>query len=132
MHAVILIGVPAAGKTTFFRERFAGTHVRVSLDDTGSRAREWKLVAGCLAAGRPFVVDNTNVLAAQRAVYLRAARAAGYRVTGYYFPVERKTAIARNARREAGKVPVPAILRALKRLEPPALEEGFDELFTAA
>jgi predicted kinase len=32
MECVILIGLPASGKSTFFRERFAATHDHVSKD----------------------------------------------------------------------------------------------------
>ena len=32
MECVILIGLPASGKSTFFRERFAGTHDHISKD----------------------------------------------------------------------------------------------------
>jgi hypothetical protein len=32
MEAVILTGIQAAGKSTFYQERFSGTHVRINLD----------------------------------------------------------------------------------------------------
>ncbi|MBN1315005.1 MAG: hypothetical protein JXA42_06040 [Anaerolineales bacterium] len=32
MQAVIFIGIQATGKSTFFKERFFNTHVRISLD----------------------------------------------------------------------------------------------------
>ncbi len=32
MECVILIGIPASGKSTFYRERFAGTHTHISKD----------------------------------------------------------------------------------------------------
>jgi predicted kinase len=131
MEAVLLIGIQASGKSGFYRERFAATHTHISLDEAGARQRERRLLAGCLSSGRPFVVDNTNVTAAERRPYIEAARNAGYRVTGYFFDTALKAAIARNARRPPGrKVPVPAVVRAFKRLEPPDLSEGFDRLVT--
>lgn len=130
MEAVLLIGIPAAGKTTFFEKRFSQTHIRISLDALGTRDREAIALSACLKAGQPFVIDNTNVTAVSRAVYIRAARAAGFRVTGYYLEVDRRTAIARNKHRADKKpLPVPAILRALKQFEMPQLEEQFDALF---
>lgn len=33
MTAIILIGIPASGKSTFFRQRFFFAHVRISLVD---------------------------------------------------------------------------------------------------
>jgi predicted kinase len=131
MQAVILIGIPGSGKTTFYKDRFADTHVHISLDEVGTRERERLLLKDCLAARRPFVVDNTNVTSADRAVYIAAAKSAGYQVTGFFFPTEPRTAIARNSSRGGKKVPVPAILRAYKRLEKPTREEGFDELLSA-
>jgi predicted kinase len=130
MEAVLLIGIPAAGKSTFCRQRFFDTHVRISLDMLGTREREAILLRACLEAGQPFVVDNTNVLAVNRAVYIRAAHAAGFRVTGFFFDVDRRTSIARNKHRSDKKpVPVHGILRAIKQIERPRAEESFDALF---
>ena len=129
MEAVILIGVQAAGKTTFYRERFFETHVRISLDMLRTREREKTLLGACLTMQQPFVVDNTNVLAAERAVYISRAKAAGFRVIGYYLRTELRAAIARNAKRSDKKpLPVPAVIRWYKRVEEPSADEGFDEL----
>jgi predicted kinase len=130
MEIVLFVGLQASGKTTFYRQKFAATHEHISLDVLGTRARERQAMAACLATRRPFVVDNTNLRAADRAPYVAAARAAGFRVSGYFFRTELKAAIARNAKRDAGRVPIPALARAFKRLEVPAWEEGFDELYT--
>jgi len=130
MDAVIFCGIQAAGKTTFFLQRFATTHVRISLDVLGNRARERKVLDECLAARRPFVVDNTNVRRADRAIYVAAAKAQGFRVICYYFATDPKAALSRNRQRE-GKAVIPAggLFATHKRLEPPSLAEGFDALF---
>jgi len=131
MEAVVFVGIPASGKTSFYRERFADTHTHISLDIVGTRERERRLLADCLAHGRSFVIDNTNVTAADRRPYIQAAKAAGFDVQGYFFDTELKPAIARNSKRADGrKVPVPALVRSLKRLEPPSTAEGFDRLAT--
>ena len=80
-EAVIFTGVQAAGKSTFYRERFFETHVRINMDMLRTRRRERLLLDACLAGRQPFVVDNTNVLAAERARYIEPARAAGFIVT---------------------------------------------------
>src|SRR5438477_4916777 len=108
MEAVILVGIPGSGKSTFFRERFFDTHVRINLDMLRNRERERILIAACLQARQPFVVDNTNVQLEERARYIVPSKAAGFRVIGYYFPTELRAAIARNKSRHAGQVvPVP-------------------------
>jgi predicted kinase len=127
---VILVGIQAAGKTSFYRERFFNTHVRISLDLMKTRDRERHLIAACLAVGQPFVIDNTNTLSSERAPYLAAAKQAGFRSIGYFFKTELRAAIARNNKRQPGKIPVPAIIRSHKRLEPPTAAEGFDVLYT--
>jgi len=134
MECVILIGLPAAGKSTFYRERFAGTHDHVSKDllrnNRRPERRQAQLIEESLAAGRPLVVDNTNASVAARAPIIAAARARGARVVGYYFPTEAGAALRRNrARQGRDRVPDVAIFAVRKRLEPPSREEGFDELF---
>jgi predicted kinase len=134
MECVILIGMPAAGKTSFYRERFAGTHDHVSKDlmrnTRRPQRRQEQLVAESLAAGRSVVIDNTNPSAAVRAPLIALARARGAAVTGYYFPTEAADALRRNRTREGrDRVPDVAIFTVRKRLEPPRREEGFDALY---
>jgi predicted kinase len=130
MEAVILVGIQGAGKSTFYEERFSGTHARINLDELKTREREREFFVECLRASRSFVVDNTNMKAADRARYIAQARAAGYRVVGYFLETSLKDAIRRNSRRVGkAKVPVPAIAAALRRLEPMQKDEGFDQIF---
>jgi predicted kinase len=134
VECVILVGLPAAGKTTFYRRYFAATHRHLSKDlwpnATGRDARQRRLIDETLAAGASVVVDNTNPTSAERAAILDAARARGARVVCYFFDVTTREAVARNAGRTGrDKVPNVAIFTVAKRLEPPVLAEGFDQLF---
>jgi predicted kinase len=129
MEAVILVGIQAAGKSTFYRERFFTSHLRVSLDLLRTRHRERALLTWCIQHRQPFVIDNTNPTVAERAVYITPAKAAGFRVVGYVFAPDVPASIARNAARpEAERVPAKAIGATRKRLEWPQYAEGFDEL----
>jgi predicted kinase len=131
MHAVILTGIQASGKTTFYRERFFDTHVRISLDMLRTRNRERILLRACLDAKQPFVIDNTNVLAAERARYIVPSRELRFRVTGYYFQPELERTLGRNKqRRDKAPIPIAGVMGTWKRLQPPSLTEGYDELFT--
>lgn len=130
MDAIIFTGIQAAGKSTFYRERFFSTHVRINLDMLRTRHREQLLLRACIEGQQRFVVDNTNPTAAERARYIAPARAAGFRVVGYYFPPDVGTSIRRNAgRAERERVPPAAIGGTAKRLEIPRFSEGYDALF---
>ncbi|AFL74557.1 AAA family ATPase [Thiocystis violascens] len=130
MEAVILSGIQAAGKSSFYKARLADSHLRLNLDMLRTRHRERVLLAACLEAKQPFVVDNTNLTQAERAVYIEAAREARFRVVGYCFWIDLETALARNALRERRRpVPDKAIRASLRRWEIPRLEEGFDLLW---
>jgi predicted kinase len=131
MEAVILVGIQASGKSTFYTQRFFDTHVRISRDLLRTKNRERALLQACLDTRQPFVIDNTNVRAEERARYVAAAKAAGFRVVCYYFRTETRAAIARNKLRQ-GKavVPIPGILGTCKKLQEPRPEEGFDEIYT--
>lgn len=130
MEAVVLVGIQASGKSTFYKQRFFDTHVRISRDLLRTRNRERRLLDVCLETHQPFVVDNTSVLAEERARYVGPARAAGFRVVCYYFRTETRAAIARNRLRQGrAVVPIPGILGTYKKLEEPRMEEGFDEMY---
>jgi predicted kinase len=128
MEAVIFIGAQAAGKSSYFRERFFRTHTRISLDLLKTRHREGRFLDLCLESGQRFVVDNTNPTREERARYILAARAAGFAVVGYYFRSSVAECLQRNGEREgAERVPDVAVLATAKRLERPSLAEGFDQ-----
>lgn len=130
MEAVLFIGIQGAGKSTFYCRRFFHTHVRLSLDMLKTRGREKTLLEACLRARQPLVVDNTNVTAAERARYILPAKAAGFRVAGYFFEPDPEGSLQRNDRREGKRrVPPAGLFGTLKRLERPRLDEGFDALY---
>jgi predicted kinase len=127
VDAALLCGVQGSGKSTFCRERFFDTHVRISRDLLRTRHREARFLEVCLETRQRFVVDKVNATPEDRAPYVAAARAAGFAVSAWWFDVSPRDAIARNAGRTgAARVPVPAILGTHKRLVPPRLAEGFD------
>lgn len=131
MEAVLFIGVQGSGKSTFYRERFSDTHVRINLDMMRTRRREEILLAACIEARQSFVIDNTNALETDRARYIPLARAAGFRVIAYFFETTLAEAMRRNNQRSGRqKIPAPALAATFRKLQPPQWEEGFDEIYT--
>lgn len=127
---VLFIGIPASGKSSFYKARFADTHVRLNQDMLRTPHRLRLLRDACLTAGASFVLDNTNVTRAGRAEHLAAARKAGFRVEGYFFQSRRTECLARNEGRVApARVPDAAVRDMSARLELPAVDEGFDALY---
>jgi predicted kinase len=130
MQAVILIGVQATGKSTFFRERFVDTHIRINLDMLKTRHREEILVNACLQAHQSFVVDNTNPRIEDRQRYINPAKEAGFEVIGYYFESNITTILERNRLRQGKeRIPEAGIRAAYNKLQIPILDEGFDKLY---
>jgi predicted kinase len=130
MQAIVFCGVQGSGKSTFFLERFAHTHVRLNLDMLRTRNREDLLLHACLAAQQPFVADKTNATRTQRQRYARLAAAAGFETVLYYFESDVGAALARNAARPAPfRVPDLAVRGTFARLEVPTRDEGFGRMY---
>ncbi|ODA33830.1 AAA family ATPase [Planctopirus hydrillae] len=127
MQAVIFMGLQASGKSSFYKEWFFATHVRISLDLLRTRNRERRLMSMCLETQQPFVIDNTNPTREERAKYIDSAKSAKFCVVGYYFRSQITECIARNQQRSE-PVPEIGILSTARKLELPTFEEGFDTL----
>ncbi len=130
MQAAVFCGIQGSGKSTFFMERFAHTHVRLNLDMLKTRTREDILLHACLAAQQPFVADNTNATRVQRQRYARLASAASFETVLYYFESKVESAMSRNAARpEPFRVSNLAVRGTFAKLEVPTRDEGFDRMY---
>jgi len=84
----------------------------------------------CLTEGKSFVVDNTNPTKADRQRYIPTAKAAGYRVDGYFFQSNISDCIDRNKKRTGkAKIPNVALSSISGKLEMPDKAEGFDSIY---
>jgi predicted kinase len=131
---VVFSGLQAAGKTSFYRERFIGTHVLVSKDlwpnARNKEKRQRCLVDEHLRYGRSVVVDNTNPTPEDREPLVALARMAGARVHSYTFIVTVDEALRRNALREGrARIKDVGIFSVAKRFIAVAAAEGFDARF---
>jgi predicted kinase len=130
MELIVFMGIQATGKSSFYCRQFFRTHVRVNLDMLKTRHRERLLLTACLGGKTPLVVDNTNLTRADRGRYIVPAKAASFRVIGYFFESRVADAIRRNALRPVSeRVPDKAIPGASNQLELPTFDEGFDRLY---
>lgn len=131
MEAVLFIGIPATGKSTYYKQRFADTHLRISGDMfRGNKSIEKDLIEACLKHGQPFVIDKMNFTEVHRAPYLERAKQMGFLRIGYYFQSVRAEALLRNQNPDRKKKALPdiAIHGAVSKLQLPRYEEGFDRL----
>jgi predicted kinase len=130
MEVVIFMGLQATGKSTFYKDNFFKTHIRINLDMLKTRNRESILLEACIKAKQPFVVDNTNPTVIDRKKYIDIAKAAQFKIVGYYFKSDISSAILRNDKREGKEfVPLSGIKSTYAKLELPDKIEGFDELY---
>jgi len=135
VELVVFSGLQASGKTTFYRERFADSHLHISKDAwpnaRNKEARQRRLVDEHVRAGRSVVVDNTNPTPHEREPLIAIARAAGARAVSYVFLATVEDSIRRNASRVGcARVPDVAIYSVAKRLCSVQPTEGFDQRFT--
>lgn len=130
MEAIIFCGIQASGKTSFYKEHFLKTHLRLSLDLFHTRRKEDIFLETCLQTSQRFVIDNTNITKKERLPYIEKLKQFKFKVKGFYFESTAGEAITRNKNRKGKEfVPPAGIGGTYKRLQVPDFEEGFDELF---
>jgi predicted kinase len=131
---IVFSGLQASGKTTFYRERFAATHVHISKDAwphaRNKERRQRHLVDEHLRAGRSVVVDNTNPTPLEREPLIAIARVTGAKAISYSFIVMVEEALRRNATRQGrARIEDVGIYSIAKKLVVPSEFEGFDARF---
>ena len=151
VELVILVGIQASGKTTYYRRRLADRYLHVSLDHWRGkgnvRAKERAAIDEAMDQAadddtlRGVAVDNTNTTGETRRRYFDIARefaartGRGVRVIAIFFDEPLEACQARNAARpvdppvgEPYFVPPAAIASFHSRLQPPSRDEAFDEV----
>jgi len=133
VELIVFVGMQAAGKSTYYASHLAATHVHVSKDlmkNVRDRdARQRQMIESALSVGRSVAVDNTNPTPIVRAPLIELARRHGARVIAYFFETAAKDAVVRNRSREGkARVPDVVIYVTARKIIPPTLEEGFDEV----
>jgi len=130
MEMAIFIGIQASGKSTFYKQQFYNTHIRLNLDMLRTRYRENLLMLACLGAKQAYVIDNTNPTPQEREPYITLAKSHNFQISGYYFRSSVDESLQRNKKRHPREqVPDVAIYATHKKLILPDYAEGFDKLY---
>ena len=125
----IMIGPPAAGKSTLCCTALADSHVRLNLDMLRDRSRERILFYACLAAQQSCCLDNTSPTRQVRQPFIAAAHAAGFTCSAYWFHVADLDLCHKRNRSRAGAVPDVAVTSIFAKMQEPTFTEGFDHIY---
>lgn len=140
---VMMVGIPASGKSTWIRENCAEGWTWISPDAileeryhyewTPERAAEawaesFQAYGAVLLAGGKVVWDATFVSPITRASVLHIAKGVGFSTTAVFMDADLEMCIARNIERDREPVPENTIRRMHESLIPPSEEEGFDHV----
>jgi predicted kinase len=129
---VILCGLQASGKSSFYRARLQSTHKLVSKDCwpnlKNKERRQLRLVREYLSLGHSVVVDNTNPTRRDRAPLLQIATDLQVPTVCFWFSSSVTDSLFRNAQR-SGRERIPEVGVYAKKFEEPQLAEGFTEMY---
>jgi predicted kinase len=129
MEMMLLIGIPASGKSSFYKTYLFQKYMRVSLDLYKNRKREMHFFNLALSLQQCIAIDNTNVTREDRAAYITKAKEKGYSVVGYYFRSQLSECMERNGQRKGKeRIDTAGVVSKYRHLEFPHIDEGFNRL----
>lgn len=126
----VMCGVPGSGKTTYSKQ-IAEEHdlIRFSFDEMRCFGLEsfMRPALEALREGKSVILDTTNLRINVRAKILQAVADIPCRKVAVYMDTPLEECIRRNANREC-RLPDFVIESAHRSLQPPTLDEGWDEV----
>eukprot|EP00597_Dinobryon_sp_UTEXLB2267_P002567 CAMPEP_0170063042 /NCGR_PEP_ID=MMETSP0019_2-20121128/4059_1 /TAXON_ID=98059 /ORGANISM="Dinobryon sp., Strain UTEXLB2267" /LENGTH=482 /DNA_ID=CAMNT_0010269375 /DNA_START=56 /DNA_END=1504 /DNA_ORIENTATION=- len=135
---VVLVAPAACGKSTLSGLFVANGYARINQDTLGSFDNCKKEAIKCLSKGLNVCIDNTNLDVAVRAKWLEVARARGnVRTRCFYLTTPKTVAFSLAAFRlldpstaveDRRKIDKILLHSHFKKLVPPTVSEGFDEV----
>jgi predicted kinase len=108
MEAIIFIGIQASGKSSFYKEHFFNTHIRISNDLLKTKNREILLLEYCYNTQISFAIDNTNITKEIRKKYISITKDMNIPIIGYYFRTDLERSLQWNNKR-TGKENIPKV-----------------------
>ena len=136
MELIILIGLQASGKSTFYRTRFAETYEHISKyllkssKNKNKNQKQAERIEKAFLEQRSVIIDNTNVTVQDHQPLIDIGRRYNATIIGYYFEPDVSGSRTRNRQREGkAQVPEQAIFITAHKLESPSYAEGFDTLY---
>lgn len=124
--AIMLIGIHATGKTTFYN-MYMKNLAQVSFDEK-SRRREQQAILNLVEQGISFVIDSNNITKKDRRRIFDTLKGKGYKIIGLYFCSVTRECIERN-RKRGYSIPDKKIIDMAKIVELPINTEGFSDIY---
>jgi bifunctional polynucleotide phosphatase/kinase len=132
---IILVGPPAAGKSTLCRSKDFSSYKQVNQDLLGTKDKVLKYTNKCLSEKYSVIIDRKNEYRKDRQLFVELAKIHKVPVRVIYFDVPKELCLHLNKYRAlVGENPeVPTIVyntfySSTKGLEFPELDEGFESI----
>jgi bifunctional polynucleotide phosphatase/kinase len=132
-EAILFVGSPASGKTTFYQRHLAPLeYVHINQDTLKTRAKCIAAMVEAIEAGQSVVIDNTHPSIEARDVFLRILSKKNVPTKCFWFQTDPDLALHLNVYRSLTKktqrLPKLAFIAYKSRFQEPTLSEGFAEI----